>query len=80
MTTIYIILAMVLTTLLFLNIKSAAIAVCRIAGGFALLLIYNSLAQFISLPAVGINIVSSALCGFLELPGLGVLICCRLFL
>ena len=75
-----IILGVVLMILFFLNLKSAALALCRIAGGFLFLIIYNYSAQMISFPAVGINLITAVVCGFLEIPGLVLLICCRLFL
>ena len=75
-----IILGIILTVLFFLNIKSAATLLCRILGGFLLLLIYNSLSQAVSLPSVGINLITAVLCGFLEIPGLGLVICCHFFL
>ena len=80
MTVIYIILGTILTVLFFLHIKSAADLLCRIVGGFAFLIIYNSVAPLISLPALGINLVSATLCGILGLPGGAALILLNLFL
>ncbi len=73
MTVIYIILGAILTAVFFLNIKTAASLLCRIAGGFAFLYIYNSVAY--GLPLLGINVISATVCGILGLPGLGLLIC-----
>lgn len=75
-----IILGAVLTVLFFLHIKSAADLLCRIVGGFAFLIIYNSAAPFISLPALGINAISAVLCGILGLPGGAMLILLNIFL
>ena len=58
-----IILGFILTLLFFLNIKSAADILCRIAGGFALLIFYNMCAPVLSLAAVGVNIFSALICG-----------------
>lgn len=75
-----IILGAVLTVLFFLHIKSAADLLCRIVGGFAFLIIYNSAAPFIFLPALGINAISAVLCGILGLPGGAMLILLNIFL
>lgn len=75
-----IILGIVLTVLFFLHIKSAADLLCRIVGGFAFLIIYNSVAPYISLPALGINLVSAILCGILGLPGGAMMVLLNLFL
>lgn len=80
MTVIYAILGLVLTVLFFLNIKSAADILCRIAGGFALLIIYNSLAPMLSLTAVGINAASALICGIMGFPGGLLLLCCSFLL
>jgi len=73
-----IIIALVLGVLFSFNIKSTAAILCRIAGGFAFLLVYNSVAPHIGLPPVGINIISSAICGILGVPGGLLLICLNL--
>lgn len=75
-----IMLGAVLTVLFFLHIKSAADLLCRIVGGFAFLIIYNSVAPIVSLPTLGINAISAALCGILGLPGGAMLILLNLFL
>lgn len=80
MNILLIVLGVVLTVLFFLHIKSAADLLCRIVGGFAFLIIYNSVAPFVSLPVLGINLVSAALCGILGLPGGAMLILLNLFL
>ena len=77
---IYIILAFLLTALFFMNIKYAADLLCRIAGGAALLIIFNSVCGFFAFHTVGINILSSAVVGMLGLPGGVVLVCLSLFL
>ena len=77
---IYIVLGIILTVLFFLNIRSAADILCRIAGGFAFLFLYNALTPPLSLSPVGINLLSSAVTGILGLPGGILLICCKLFL
>ena len=79
MTVIYIILGIVLTLLLFLNIKNAADFLCRIISGFVALIIYNTVAPTLSIPLLGINIISAAVIGLLGLPG-GLLILCLRFL
>lgn len=71
-----IILGFILTVLFFLNIKSAADILCRIAGGFALLIFYNMCAPVLSLAAVGVNIFSALICGTLGIPGGILLVCC----
>ena len=76
---IYSVLGLVLTTLFFLNIRSAADLLCRIVGGFALLFIYNAAAPLISLTPVGINLISSSVAGIMGLPGAVLLICCNFF-
>ena len=73
-----IIIALVLGVLFTLNIKSTAAILCRIAGGFAFLLIYNSVAPHLNLPPIGINIISSAICGILGVPGGLLLVCLNL--
>ena len=75
-----ILLGVLLTVLFFLNIKSAALFLCRIVGGFAFLIIYNSVAQFVLLPALGVNALSAALCGILGLPGGAMLLLLKFFL
>ena len=73
-----IIIAIILTVVLSFNIKSTAAILCRIIGGFAFLLIYNSIAPHLGLPSVGINIISSAICGILGIPGGLLLLCLNL--
>ena len=73
MTVVYLILGIVLTAVLFLNIKSAADILCRTVGGVVTLILYSSV--FPALPIIGINIVSGAIVGMLGLPG-GLLIFC----
>ena len=80
MTVIYIILGAILTALFFLHIKSAADLLCRIVGGFAFVLIYNSIASVLPLPTLGVNAVSALLCGILGIPGGALLLCLNLFL
>ena len=69
-----IVIAIVLGVVFFLNMKSTALILCRIVGGFLFLLIYNSL----PLPTVGINLVTAAVCGVLEVPGWLLLLCLNL--
>ncbi|MBE7034270.1 MAG: hypothetical protein E7406_08610 [Ruminococcaceae bacterium] len=73
-----IIIALVLGAVFSFNAKSTAAILCKVAGGFAFLLIYNSIAPRIGLPSVGINIISSAVCGILGVPGGLLLICLNL--
>lgn len=70
----------VLTILFFLNIKNAADILCRIVGGFALLLIYNAAAPHFSLSQVGINLLSALLTGTMGAPGAALLVCAAIFL
>ena len=65
--------AIVVAVIYSVNINRAAKVLCRVAGGFAFLYIYNSVAY--GLPLLGINVISAAVCGILGLPGLGLLIC-----
>ena len=78
MTVIYIILATVLTALLFLKINYAADFLCRIIGGIGVLIIYNTV--FPSFPPIGINLVSGTVVGLLGLPGGIMVLCLGLFL
>lgn len=71
-----IILGLVLSVLFFVNIKSAADILCRIVGGFGLLIIYNMAAPALSFAPVGINIFSAFICGIMGLPGGMLLVCC----
>lgn len=80
MNTALLILGLVLLLLFFLNIKSAADVLCRIIGGFAVLLIYNHLAGIFSLDIVGINLFSALIAGVMGLPGGILLFCAALFL
>ena len=80
MNTLTIILGVLLVTLFFLNIKNAADILCRIAGGFAFLLLYNMLAPSFSLQSVGINLISSLVAGVMGLPGGILLVCATLLL
>ena len=73
-------LGFILTILFFLNIKSAADILCRIAGGFAILLLYNSLAPSLPFTAVGINAVSAFICGICGIPGGLLLVALNLFI
>jgi len=72
---VLIILGVILTVLFFLNVKNAADILCRIIGGFAVLLIYNRFAGVFSLETTGINLISSFIAGILGLPG-GILLFC----
>lgn len=74
-----IVLGVLLTAVFFLHIKSAADILCRIIGGFSLLLIYNAAALHFSVPAVGINLFSAITAGLLGLPGGVLLICFAIF-
>ena len=69
-----IIIAVVLGGVFFLNMKRTALILCRIVGGFLFLLLYNAL----PLPSVGINLVTAAVCGVLEIPGWLLLLCLNL--
>lgn len=73
-------LGVLLTALFFLHIKSAADILCRIIGGFSVLLIYNALALHFCVPEVGINLFSAITAGLLGIPGGALLICCAIFL
>jgi len=72
----YIACAVVLTVLFFLNIRSASDILCRIAGGFAVLMLYNTLSAVLPVSPVGINLISSAVSGIMGLPGAILLILC----
>ena len=78
MTIVYIILGIVLTAVLFLNIKNATDFLLRIIGGIGVLILYNTV--FPTLPAVGINLVSGTVVGLLGLPGGIMVLCLGLFL
>ncbi len=80
MTVLYIILGILLTGLFFLNIKNAAEFICRIIGGVVMLIIYNSVASFLHLPLLGINLITVLAVGFLGLPGGVLMVCLSLFL
>lgn len=80
MNVLLIILGIVLTALFFLNIKSAADILCRIIGGFALLLIYNHIAGIFSLEMAGINLFTSFVAGILGFPGAATIILMAVFL
>lgn len=80
MTVVYIILGIILTALFFLNIKNAADILCRIIGGFAILLIYNTVASHFHIPFLGINPVTVLVTGLLGIPGGALLVCLGLFL
>lgn len=80
MNVLFIILGIVLTVLFFLNIKSAADILCRIIGGFALLLIYNHIAGVFSLNMAGINLFTSFVAGMLGIPGTAAIILMTVFL
>lgn len=67
-------LGIILCVLFFLNIKSAANILCRIVGGFLFLILYNTVAPMVSLSTVGVNIITAAVCGFLEIFGVLLLI------
>jgi len=69
-----------LLTLFFFNIKKAVDILCRIIGGAFFLIFYNNLVPFIPLPLLGVNLISSTVCGVLGVGGWILLICCRLFL
>ena len=73
-----IIFAIALGVLFFLNIKSAALILCKIVGGFSFLLIYNAIAPQIGLPLPGANLLSASICGILGLPGGLLLLCLNL--
>lgn len=76
---LFIILGAILVLLFFLYIKNAAEILCRIVGGFSLLIIYNALAMKFSIPVVGINLFSSLTTGLLGAPGGALLILCATF-
>ena len=63
-----------LFVLFFANIKSAALFLCRVIGGFVFLILFNTVSPLISLSPVGANIVSALICGVLEIPGAVLLI------
>ena len=63
------ILGVLLFVLFFANLKSAANLLCRGIGGFAFLILFNTISPLVSLSPVGANIVSALICGVLELPG-----------
>ncbi len=67
---LFYILGVGLIIVFFSNIKITADILCRILGGFAMLLIYNTPAPFLALPHVGVNFISSTLCAILGFPGL----------
>ncbi len=67
-------LGIILCTLFFLNMKSAANILCRIVGGFLFLILYNTLAPMLSISTVGVNIVTAAVCGTLEIFGVFLLV------
>ena len=69
-----------LLILFFSNIKKAANILCRIIGGAFFLMLYNRLIPFIPLPLLGVNLISSAVCGMLGICGWVLLILCRAFL
>ena len=69
-----------LLALFFFNIKKAADILCRIVGGAFFLIFYNNLVPFIPLPLLGVNLISSAICGVLGFGGWALLICCSFFL
>ena len=73
-------LGLLLLVLFFFNIKKAADILCRIIGGAFFLMLYNRLIPFIPLPLLGVNLISSAVCGTLGIGGWALLICCRIFL
>lgn len=73
-----IIIALALGVVFFLNIKSAASFLCRTVGGFAFLLVYNSIAPQIGMPLLGANLFSASICGMLGVPGGLLLICLNL--
>ena len=80
MTVVYIISGILLTVLFFLNIKNAAEFLCRIIGGFFFLYIYNTVAPMLTLPLLGINVISATVSGLLGLPGSLLLLCLVFFL
>ncbi len=80
MTVLYIILGIILTVLFFLNIKNAADILCRIIGGFAMLVIFNMAAPHLALPLIGINPITVLTTGLLGLPGGVLLVCLLVFL
>lgn len=80
MNMVLIIMGTVLAVLFFLNIKSAADVLCRTVGGFVILLLYNAVAMSLSVPPVGINLISALLTGLLGLPGGALLIFCAILL
>lgn len=80
MTVLYIILGIILTALFFLNLKNAVDLLCRIIGGFAMLVIYNIIAPVIVLPMVGINPITILVTGLMGLPGGMLLVSLLIFL
>jgi len=75
---LFVLLGILLGVLFFLNIKSTATILCRIVGGFAFLIIYDTIAQSIGLPILGTNLFSASVCGILGLPGGLLLLCLNL--
>lgn len=71
-----ILLGLALCVLFFTNIKSAADILCRIVGGFGLLILYNMAAPALSLASVGINLFSAIICGIIGPAGGVLLVCC----
>ena len=66
---VYLLLGLVSAVILLINIKNAADIICRFAGGFILLIIYNTIAAALAFPPIGVNAVSASLCGLLGIPG-----------
>ncbi len=73
-----IVFAIALGVVFFLNIKSSALILCKVAGGFIFLLIYNSIAPRIGMPVLGANLLSASICGILGVPGGLLLLCLNL--
>lgn len=69
MSVVFYILGIVLCILFFLNIDNAAQLLCKIAGSFAALFLYNAVSSYLSLPAVGVNFITALTCAVLNLPG-----------
>ncbi len=67
-------LGFLLFVLFFANIKSAATLLCKVAGGFVFLILFNTVSPLISLAPVGANIVSAFICGTLDISGAVLLI------
>ena len=80
MNVLYIIMGLLLTVLFFINMKTASDILCRIIGGFSALFVYNTIASFVSLTLIGVNLASALVCAILGIPGGLLLICAAVLL